>query len=107
MTAPEQLTAFWFQISVRLHAPLDVVDERGRVTPVTGIGYYRHLAVTAATESAARKAVELIVTDGVIDWDDSSWRVIDPQQSPAIGGRVGIRDSKKEGVWYQGGHVFY
>jgi hypothetical protein len=79
-------------------------DESGGSSEV--IGYYRVHALLAVDEGQARQLIETSVTDGRIDWNDSTLRICDAN--------VFAKDKKTKppkksqtGIWYSSGRAYF
>jgi hypothetical protein len=96
---------FFLTICVLFYEPKKECEgvSRGKVL----IGYYRNFGVTASSAKAARSMAAKAITDGKIDWSDSSVEEIDlatfKQQDIAIQ----CTDPFQAAIWYRSGHVLF
>lgn len=93
---------FWATVHVKLRIPVPDQDDPA-ATPVQG--YYRNFGIRAVPNRVHQVLAEL-VTDGVIDWSETEWSLVDPNTLKREI-RSCIEPVAGEGVWYQSGHVYY
>jgi hypothetical protein len=99
---------YLFRICVILHQPVEVDDEG---LPVTVVGYYRNVAVSAPSEQEAQMIVATSVDSvgllaGGIDWAASSYEAIDLARfNPKI--TKHCKHPSHKGIWYMSGRWFF
>jgi hypothetical protein len=94
---------FMAQVHVRLLVPLADPDESiARELH----GYYLNLGIRSAPHRVELVVAQAIDDDGVIDWNDTEWNLVDISTLSATI-RSRIKPVTSEGVWYASGRIFY
>lgn len=100
------LETYWIMARVQLDEEilLDSDDEEDNVGPI--VGYFQNFGVTAASEKEALGLVEQMVSDGEIDWPDST---ISTKPVLRLDRKIidQAGDWTESGVWYKSGRVFF
>ena len=93
---------FWATVHVRFLVALPDADDPA-ASPARG--YYRNFGIRAAPERV-RAVLAGLVSDGVIDWSDTKWDLVDAED---LDRRVKSRSEavEGEGIWYKSGRVLY
>lgn len=93
---------FWATLHVKFTVPVPDSDDP---MEAPAQGYYRNFGVRCLPSRVAI-LLEQAVADGVIDWADSEWHLVEPSGldrelrayfNPVVG----------EGLWYKSGRVLY
>lgn len=100
--APPGCGDFWATLHVKFTVSVVDVDDPME-TPAQG--YYRNFGVRCPPSRVA-SLLEQAVTDGVIDWADSTWHLVEPS-SLARDLQAWFEPVVGEGLWYKGGRVLY
>ena|SRR5882672_8941027 len=95
---------FFLTVCVILHSPLKGTDGQKLMKPL--VGYYRNFGLNASSSKVARAMVIEEVTDGTIDWSDSSISRIDLS---TFRKDIAVHCKKpgEQGVWYVSGRSIF
>ena len=104
---PEGSKLIWFilQVKIREGVYIDVVD--GKKQPSLSKGYAWCLGTLASSIEEAKAAVNALVDDGAIDWENSEIYEIDKEQ--VAQDRIFLKSFRKnqgKTVWYTSGKIF-
>lgn len=98
---------YWIMVCVNLRQEIlpDTEDEDDDDRPI--VGYFQTFGVTADSEDKAGELVTEAISDGEIDWSEStiSPGVVIHTLDPVIIARAG--DWTEPGIWYKSGRGFF
>jgi hypothetical protein len=95
------LCDYSLSVCVELAAPLSVGESSER--PV--VGYFLRLGVRS-TPDRLRSFVESAITDGAVQWNDSTYEEARPDAWDASF-RKRFTPVEGEGIWYRSGRIFF
>jgi hypothetical protein len=100
------LIQYWISVCVKLHEPLIVCDKKDKPTGELIHGYFRSLGVTAESELEVREFIRETVSEGEIDWSDTSIEACDYTDTDLELENLD-GDPNIKGIWYKSGRIFF